>query len=63
MKLCVGSKLKVVDSCRIFFWRKESDTFRSVLVHGREEETRKEYFIIVQKITFRRQIDLRNTLF
>ena len=50
------ASLEVVDSCRIFS-KTGSDTFRSVLIYGKEEESRKKNFITVQKIfTF-----LRNT--
>ena len=33
-----------------FFSKTWSDTFRSVLVYGKEQESREKYFINVQKI-------------
>ena len=36
--------LKVVDSCQIFFLKTGSDTFRGVLIYGKEQESRKKIF-------------------
>ena len=36
-------ELKVVDSCRIFS-NTGSDTFRNVLIYGKEQESRKKVF-------------------
>ena len=49
MQGCRDAGIKVVDSCRIFS-KTWSDTFRSVLVYGNVQESRKKYFITVQKI-------------
>ena len=40
---------KVVDSCRLFS-KTGSDTFRSVLICGKKQESRRKYFITMQKI-------------
>ena len=40
--------LKVVAGFR-FCSKTRSDTFRSVLIYGKEQEPRKKYYIIVQK--------------
>ena len=40
--------LKVVDSCRTFS-KTGFDTFRSILIYGKEQESRKKKFITVQK--------------
>ena len=41
-----------------------SDTFRSILIHGKEKEPRKNYFKIVQNnFTFLRGFDRKNTYF
>ena len=36
--------LKVVDLCWIYFRKKGSDTFRSVLIYGKEQKSRKILF-------------------
>ena len=33
-----------------FFSKTRSDTFRSILTYGKEQESRKKYFIAVQKV-------------
>ena len=44
-----------------FFW---SDTFRSVLVYGKEQKSRKKYFITVRKkFIFLRGFDRGNIFF
>ena len=44
-----------------FFSKTWSDTFRSVFVYGKEHESPKTYFIIVQKtFIFPRRFDRRN---
>ena len=52
--------IKVVDSCLISSteW---SDTFRSLFVYGKKQESRKKYIITVQKnFTFLRRFDRKN---
>ena len=47
-----------------FFSKTWSDNFRSVLIYGKEQESRKKCFITVQKLfTFLRTFDRRNTFF
>ena len=55
------SPIKFVDSCS----KTWCDTFRSVLVYGKEQESREKlYFITVQKkFFFLRRFDRRNTFF
>ena len=47
------------------FFDKCSDTFRSFFVYGKEQESRKQYYVITVKknFTFLREFDSRNTLF
>ena len=57
------SAFKVVDSCQTCS-TKCSDTFRSFFVCGKEQESRKKYFITVQKkFTFLRGFDRKNKVF
>ena len=42
-------KLRLLTHVR-FFLKTGSDTFRSVLIYGKEQESRKKIFVIVQKI-------------
>ena len=47
-----------------FFSKTWSDTFRSVLINGKEQGSRKKYFIPVQKkIILLRRFDRRKTVF
>ena len=47
-----------------FFSKTGSDTFRSVLIYGKEQEFRKKYVITVQKESiFLRGFDRRNMFF
>ena len=46
------------------FFEAGSDTFRSILIYGKEQESRKrKYIITVQKIIFLRGFDRRNAFF
>ena len=45
------------------FSKKWSDTFRSLFVYGTEQEFREKNVITVQKVTFLRRFDSKNTLF
>ena len=44
-----------------FLSETRSDTFRSVLINGKEQKSGKKWYIPVQKITFLRRFDRRNT--
>ena len=57
------NRVKVVDSCRIYS-KTWSDTFRSVLIYGKEQESRKKIFHNrAKKFIFLRGFDHRNKFF
>ena len=42
------------------YFRKQSDTFRSALIHRKEQESRKKFHNRAKKFTFLRRFDRRN---
>ena len=45
------------------FFKTWSDTFRSVLIYGREQEPKKIFITVQEKLTFLLRCDHRNTFF
>ena len=62
--MTLGIKLLMLLTHVGFFWKMWSDTFKSVLVYGKEQESRRKIFHNrAKKFIFLRSFDRRNTFF